>query len=64
MCSHRWLPQPKEVTDVKSKIGGVIFFLILLLAVFGIISFAAEFFLGKSLIAVIKEFLFLLGRKQ
>ena len=53
----------KEVTDVKSKIGGVIFFLILLAAVFGIISFSAEFFLGKPLMAVVKEFLFLIYRK-
>jgi hypothetical protein len=50
------------VIDVISKFGGVIFFLILLIAAFGIISFSAEFFLGKPLMAVVKDFLFLLSR--
>ncbi|MGH7793491.1 MAG: hypothetical protein ACREQ2_01095 [Candidatus Binatia bacterium] len=49
---------------MKSKIGGVIFFLILLVGAFGIISFSAEFFLGKPLLAVVKDFLFFMSRKQ
>jgi hypothetical protein len=47
---------------VKNKIGGVFFYLILLVAIFGIISFAAEFFLGKSILALVKETLFLISR--
>lgn len=49
---------------MKSKIGALIFFLLLLVFAFGLISFATEFFLGKPLITVVKDFLFMLYRKQ
>lgn len=53
----------REVISILSKIGMVVFFLILIVAAFGVISFACEFFLGRPLVAVIKEFLFLVTRK-
>jgi len=46
-----------------SKIGAVIFFLILFVVAVGLISFASEFFLGRPLTAVIKDFLFWVTRK-
>ena len=49
---------------MKSKFGGLLFFLILLIAIFGIISFSTEFFLGKPLVAVLKDFLFFVQHKQ
>lgn len=49
---------------MKSKIGAIIFFLLLLVFVFGLASFATEFFLDKPLIKVVKDFLFMLYRKQ
>jgi hypothetical protein len=52
------------VIEMKSKFGGLLFFLILLIAIFGIISFSAEFFLGKPLLAVLKDFLFVVQHKQ
>ena len=48
---------------MKSKVGAIIFLLILLLLAFGLISFATEFFLGKPLTKVIQDLLFLLYRK-
>ena len=48
---------------MKSKVGAIIFLLILLVLAFGLISFATEFFLGKPLTKVIQDFLFLLYRK-
>ena len=47
---------------MKSKIGAVIFFLLLLVAAFGLISFSTEFFLGKPLVKVIQEVLFMFHR--
>ena len=49
---------------MKSKFGGLLFFLILLIAIFGIISFSTEFFLGKPLVAVLRDFLFVVQHKQ
>gem|GEM_PF-860904 len=50
---------------MKSKIGAIIFFILLLVVAFGLISFATEFFLGKPLIKVIKDLLFIIMyRKQ
>jgi len=49
---------------VKSKIGGIIFFLILLVVAFGLITFSTEFFLGKPLIKVVQDVLFMFYRKQ
>ena len=47
-----------------SKTGGIIFFIVLILIVFGIIVVASEFIFGRPLIAFIKDFVFLLSRKQ
>jgi hypothetical protein len=60
VCNSR---RCEEVINVTQKIGGVFFYLILLVAVLGIISFAAEFFLGKPLVSVVKETLFLISRQ-
>jgi hypothetical protein len=48
---------------MKSKIGAVIFFLLLLVAAFGLISFSTEFFLGKPLFKVIQDVLFMFYRE-
>lgn len=48
---------------MKPKIGAIIFFLLLFVFAFGLVSFATEFFLGKPLIKVIRDFLFMLYRK-
>jgi F0F1-type ATP synthase membrane subunit b/b' len=48
---------------VKSVVGAILSFLILLLVAFGIISFATEYFLGKPLLKVIEDFLFMFYRK-
>lgn len=48
---------------MKSKIGAIIFFLLLFVVAFGLISFATEFFLGKPLMKVVRDFLFMLYRK-
>jgi hypothetical protein len=55
--------RPEGVSDMKSKIGAIIFFLLLFVVAFGLISFSTEFFLGKPLIKVIRDFLFMLYRK-
>ena len=55
---------PLGGSRVKSKIGALIFFLLLLVAAFGLISFSAEFFLGKPLVKVVQEVLFMLNRKE
>lgn len=49
---------------MKSKLGGLLFLLILIVLAFGLISFATEFFLGKPLTTVVEELLFLLSRKS
>jgi hypothetical protein len=46
-----------------SKIGAVIFFLILIVVAIGLISFTCEYFLGRPLIDVIKDFFFVMTRK-
>lgn len=48
---------------MKSVVGAILSFLILLLVAFGIISFATEYFLGKPLLKVIEDFLFMFYRK-
>ena len=48
---------------MKSKICAIIFFLFLFVFALGLISFSTEFFLGKPLIKVIRDFLFMLYRK-
>ena len=46
-----------------SKLGGVLFVLILLVVLFGIISFAAEYFFGKPLMEFINDLIFRLSQK-
>jgi len=48
-----------------SRVVGTIFFiLVLIIVAFGIVSFSAEFFFGRPLMAFIKDFNFLyFGRK-
>jgi hypothetical protein len=47
-----------------SKTGGIIFFIVLILIIFGVIVVASEVLFGRPLMAVIKDFIFLLFRKQ
>ena len=49
---------------MKSKFGAIIFFLLLLVFAFGLISFATEYFMGKPLMTVIRDLLFMMYRKQ
>jgi len=47
-----------------SKVGTVIFFLIIIVVAFGVISFSSEYFLGRPLMEVVGDFLFMVFRKQ
>ena len=46
-----------------SKIGTVIFFVLIIVVAFGVISFSSEYFLGRPLMEVVGDFLFMLFRK-
>jgi hypothetical protein len=46
-----------------SKLGGILFILILIVVVFGIASFSAEYFFGRPLMAFIKDFIFMVFKK-
>jgi hypothetical protein len=46
-----------------TKLGAVIFFLLLIVVALGVVSFASEFFLGRPVMEVFREFLFALFRK-
>lgn len=46
-----------------SKIGGIFFIVVLVIIVFGIISFTAEFLFGRPLMAFIEDFIFLVSRR-
>jgi hypothetical protein len=46
-----------------TKAGGVFFFFDLILIVFGVVSFTAEFVFGRPLMEFIKDFIFLVFRK-
>jgi hypothetical protein len=46
-----------------SKFGGILFILILIVVVFGIASFSAEYFFGRPLMAFIKDFIFMVSKK-
>jgi hypothetical protein len=46
-----------------SKIGAVIFFLLMIIVTFGIVSFSSEFFLGRPLMDVVQDFWFALFRR-
>jgi hypothetical protein len=48
---------------MSQKIGALFFFLFLLVIVFGLLSFASEFFLGKPLIQLVREYWCLFFRK-
>jgi hypothetical protein len=45
------------------KLGGLFFFLIVIIASIGFANFLSETFYQKPLLAVIKDFLFILTRK-
>ena len=47
---------------MSQKIGALFFFLLLLVIAFGLLSFASEFFLGKPLIKLVREYWFLFSR--
>ena len=46
-----------------SKLGAVIFFILIIVVAFGLISFSAEFFFGKPLMEVVQDFWFALFRR-
>jgi hypothetical protein len=46
-----------------SKLGGLFFVFILIIAAFGLASFAAEFFFGRPLMAFVKDFIFMVFHK-
>lgn len=48
---------------MNPKIGAILFTVLLILMIFGIISFATEFFLDKPLSKIIRDFLFLIYRR-
>jgi hypothetical protein len=46
-----------------SKLGGILFVFILIIVVFGIASFSAEFFFGRPLMEFIKDLVFIVFKK-
>lgn len=46
-----------------SKFGAVIFFILMIVVAFGVISFSSEFFLGRPLMDVVSDFVFMVFRK-
>ena len=46
-----------------SKFGAVIFFLLMIIVAFGVVSFSSEFFLERPLTEVVRDFWFALFRK-
>ena len=46
-----------------SKLGGTLFALLLIIFVFGIASFSAEFFFGRPLMEFIKDLVFAVSKK-
>jgi hypothetical protein len=51
------------VINGMSKLGAVFFFVLLIIVTFGIVSFASEFFLGRPVTEVLRDFWFALFRK-
>jgi hypothetical protein len=51
------------VLNAMSKFGPVLFFILVIVIALGIISFSSEFFLGRPLMEVVKDFWFALVRK-
>ena len=54
--------QPIEA--MSQKIGALFFFCLLLMIAFGLLSFASEFFLGKPLVKLVREYWFLFSRNS
>ena len=46
-----------------SKLGGILFILIMIIVALGIASFSAEFFFGRPLMKLINDFIFMVFRK-
>jgi hypothetical protein len=46
-----------------SKIGGLFFFLLMIIIALGVVSFASEFFLGRPLMEVVSDLWFALFRR-
>lgn len=46
-----------------SKLGGLLFVFILIIVVFGIASFSAEFFFGRPLMEFINDLVFIVFKK-
>jgi hypothetical protein len=53
----------RGVIDVMSKLGPVIFFVLIIVVAFGVVSFFSEFFLGRPLLDVVRDFWFAVFRK-
>jgi hypothetical protein len=51
-------------TTQMSKIGAIFFFLILIVAAFGLVSFASDFVFGRPITDFIKDFFFIVFRRQ
>ena len=46
-----------------SKLGAVIFFILIIVVAFGLVSFSSEFFLGRPLMEVLQDFWFVAFRR-
>ena len=46
-----------------SKMGPVFFFVLIVIVAVGIVSFSSEFFLGRPVMEVVRDFLFVAFRK-
>jgi hypothetical protein len=51
------------VINAMSKLGPVIFFILIIVVAFGVVSFSSEFFLGRPLMDVVRDSWFALLRK-
>jgi hypothetical protein len=57
------IARDSEGIRMLRKLGGLIFILLVVVASIGFINFLSESFYQKSLLAVVKDFLFMLTRK-
>jgi hypothetical protein len=48
---------------MSKVVGGILFILVLIIVVFGVVSFSAEFFFGRPLMAFIRDFIFVVFKK-
>lgn len=46
-----------------SKLGGILFVLILIVVAFGLLSFSAEFFFGRPLMEFVEDLIFMLSHR-